>query len=170
LTGMQRGIRGFAVLVGLALVLTACGTKENTAGAGAGGDTNTGNAGGQVSARSIPGIGAVLQAPSGLTLYRLTTEKDGKVACTGDCAVTWPPLIASSGKVPQASPEVASQLGTIDRPDGSVQVTFKGMPLYTYVGDSGPGQANGQGLGGVWFAVTTSGGMPGASSGGYPGY
>jgi predicted lipoprotein with Yx(FWY)xxD motif len=168
LTGMQRGIRGFAVLVGLALVLTACASKENSAGAG--GETNTGNAGGQVSARSIAGIGAVLQAPSGLTLYRLTTDEGGKTSCTGECAVTWPPLLASSGKVPQASPEVAGHLGTIDRPDGSVQVTFKGMPLYTYAGDSGPGQANGQGLGGVWFAVTTSGGMPGASSGGYPGY
>ncbi|MGH2555456.1 MAG: COG4315 family predicted lipoprotein [Actinomycetota bacterium] len=167
---MQRGIRGLAVLVGLALVLTACASNENAADAGAGGGTNTAKAGGQMSARSIPGIGAVLQAPSGLTLYRLTTEKDGKIACTGDCAATWPPLLVASGKVPSASPDVADHLGTVERPDGSVQVTFKGMPLYTYAGDSGPGQANGQGLGGVWFVVTASGGIPGASSGGYPGY
>lgn len=158
-------------LVGVALLLAACGGKGTTAGAGAGGGTDTGGqASGQVAARSIPGIGAVLQAPNGLTLYRLTTETDGKVACTGECASTWPPLLASSGKVPSASSSIAGHLGTIERPDGGVQVTFKGMPLYTYAGDSGPGQANGQGLGGVWFAVTTSGGTSGASSGGYPGY
>lgn len=171
MTGMRRGARTFGVVVGVALALTACASEEPTAGAGAGGGTATGGkTTGKLAVRSISGIGAVLQAPSGLTLYRLTTETDGKIACTGDCAATWPPLLAESGKVPEASPDLAGDLGTIERPDGSMQVTFKGMPLYTYAGDSGPGQANGQGLGGVWFAITTSGGKSGSSPGGYPGY
>lgn len=171
MAGMRRQVLGIGMLVGVALVLAGCAEQARTEDAGSGGGAGTGDKpAAQVATRSIPGIGTVLNGPNGLTLYRLTTETDGKIACTGDCAVTWPPLLASSGKVPAASADVAGHLGTIERPDGSMQVTFKGMPLYTYAGDSGPGQANGQGLGGVWFAVTASGGASGSSPGGYPGY
>jgi predicted lipoprotein with Yx(FWY)xxD motif len=152
--------------VAIAILLAACGGKAAPASGGAGG-ASTGKSG-ELGIRSISGLGAVLQTPTGFTLYHLETEGNGKVTCTGDCASTWPPLIAASGKVPAASPDVASHLGTIERPDGSMQVTFDGMPLYTYVGDSAPGQANGQGVGGVWFAVTTT--AASSSDSGYPGY
>jgi predicted lipoprotein with Yx(FWY)xxD motif len=59
----------------------------------------------------------------------------------------------------------SSKLGTIDRPDGGTEVTYNGMPLYLYVGDKSPGQANGQGVGG-FFAVTASGASSGSSGGG----
>jgi predicted lipoprotein with Yx(FWY)xxD motif len=164
--------RGFGPLVvGLwavgAVLLAACGSKTTPTGSGGGSSPGTA---GELGARSIAGIGSVLHAPSGLTLYHLETEAKGKIDCTGGCASTWPPLLASSGKVPAASPDVAGRLGTIERPDGALQVTFEGMALYTYAGDSAPGQANGQGIGGVWFAVTTSAGRSGSSPGGYPGY
>jgi predicted lipoprotein with Yx(FWY)xxD motif len=165
MTGIRSKAGIFGLLVGAAILLAACGGKAGSGSGTGGGNTSKS---GELGTRSISGIGAVLQAPSGFTLYHLTTETNGKVSCTGNCASTWPPLIASSGKVPAASPDVAGHLGTVERPDGSLQVTFDGMPLYTYAGDSGPGQANGQGIGGVWFAVTTS--AASSSNTGPPGY
>jgi predicted lipoprotein with Yx(FWY)xxD motif len=160
------GVRTKAVglLIGAALLLAACGSKAAPASGGG----QSAGAAGELGTRSIAGIGAVLEAPTGFTLYHITSDVNGKITCTGGCASTWPPLIASSGKVPAASPDVAGHLATTKRPDGSLQVTFDGMPLYTYSGDTGPGQANGQGVGGVWFAVTASGGP--AQTTGPPGY
>jgi predicted lipoprotein with Yx(FWY)xxD motif len=158
-------VLGLAVVAGL--VLAACGGKATPSSGGGGGGTSSGNTA-KLKAAQISGIGAVLQAPSGLTLYHLTTDVNGKITCTGSCVSNWPPLIAASGKVPPASPDLAGHLGTVKRPDGTLQVTFDGMPVYTYSGDSGPGQTNGQGVGGVWFAVTTSG--VSSSSSGPPGY
>jgi predicted lipoprotein with Yx(FWY)xxD motif len=162
----RRGKAGILVFFGIALLLAACGEKAAPA-RGNGGGSGPAKAG-EVGIRTISGVGAVLQTPTGFTLYRLETEGTGAPACTGDCAVTWPPLLAASGKVPAASPDVAAHLGTVERPDGSMQVTFNGMPLYTYAGDSAPGQANGQGIGGVWFAVTAT--AQSSSGSGYPGY
>jgi predicted lipoprotein with Yx(FWY)xxD motif len=107
-----------------------------------------------IGTRSIPGIGTVLNNVKGLTLYHLTTDTSTRTTCSGGCAQVWPPLLATKG-VPESSPGVTGVFGTIERPDGGVQVTFNGMPLYTYSGDSRPGQATGQGIGGVWFAVTS---------------
>jgi predicted lipoprotein with Yx(FWY)xxD motif len=162
----MNGVRKKAVglLIGATLLLAACGGKAAPA---SGGGQSPGT-GGELGTRSIAGIGAVLQAPTGFTLYHITSDVNGKITCTGGCASTWPPLIASSGMLPASSSNVAKHLATIKRPDGSLQVTFDGMPLYTYSGDTGPGQANGQGVGGVWFAVTASGGS--AQTTGPPGY
>ena len=111
----------------------------------------------------------MLVAPDGVTLYHLTTESGGSIQCTGSCAGTWPPLLESGGALPGESAGVTGKLGTITRPDGKVQITYDGMPLYTYSGDSQAGQANGQGIQGVWFAVTASasGSSGGAGGGGY---
>jgi predicted lipoprotein with Yx(FWY)xxD motif len=167
MVGIRKGRWPLGLTVVVALLAAACGSKAAPASSGGGGTGGNTNKSGQVQARSIAGIGTVLSSPSGLTLYRLKTEANGKIECTGGCASTWPPLLAASGKVPAASADVAGHLGTIDRPDGSLQVTFDGMPLYTYSGDSGPGQAKGQGIGGVWFAVSTSGASPSAQGSGY---
>lgn len=174
MSGVRRKTGILGMVAGLALVLAARGGKSAPAsgggygaGYGAGAGKGTGKAG-SLTTRSISGLGTVLQAPTGYTLYHLTTETNGQIGCTGSCATTWPPLIASSGKVPAASPDLAGHLGTVKRPDATVQVTFDGAALYTFSGDSGPGQANGQGVGGVWFAVTASGVSPSDSSS--PGY
>ncbi len=145
----------FGLLVGAAIVLAACGGKSATGGSTGSSGGNGGGKTGELATRSISGLGAVLQAPSGLTLYHLPSETNGTITCTGSCASVWPPLLASSGKVPAASPDVASRLGMEKRPDGDLQVTFDGMPLYTYVGDTAPGQAKGQGIHG-FVAVTAS--------------
>jgi predicted lipoprotein with Yx(FWY)xxD motif len=94
----------------------------------------------------------VLTNAKGMTLYSLSVEKNGKFICTGSCTKTWPPLLVAAGTTPKGP--VA--LGTIKRPEGKIQVTFKGMPVYTFTGDSKKGEANGEGIKdvGVWHAVT----------------
>lgn len=150
-------VRWGALALGAALLLAACGGKA-AAHSGSGGSS-----GNQVGTESLKGIGTALVDSRGFTLYHLTTEKNGQIQCTGSCAGVWPPLLVTSGGAPTAAAGLTGTVATITRPDGGVQVTYNGMPLYTYSGDSGPHQANGQGVQGVWFAVTASG------SGGAPG-
>jgi predicted lipoprotein with Yx(FWY)xxD motif len=94
----------------------------------------------------------VLTNTKGLTLYSLSVEKNGKFICTGSCTSTWFPLIVAAGTKPKGP----VKLGTVRRPEGKIQVTFKGLPLYTFDGDSAKGQAKGEGFKdiGVWHAVT----------------
>jgi predicted lipoprotein with Yx(FWY)xxD motif len=94
----------------------------------------------------------VLTNTKGLTLYSLSVEKNGKFICTGSCTSTWPPLLVAAGTKPKGPVALA----TIKRPEGKTQVTFKGMPVYTFDGDSKKGEANGEGIKdvGVWHAVT----------------
>ena len=94
----------------------------------------------------------VLTNTKGFTLYTLSGEKNGKFICTGSCTRTWPPLLVAAGTTPKGP--VA--LGTIKRPEGKTQVTFRGAPVYTFSGDSKKGEANGEGIKdvGVWHAVT----------------
>jgi len=94
----------------------------------------------------------VLTNTKGLTLYTLSGETNGKFICTGACLKTWPPLLVAAGTKPKGP----VKLGTIKRPEGKIQVTFRGMPVYTFSGDSRKGEANGEGIKdvGVWHAVT----------------
>jgi predicted lipoprotein with Yx(FWY)xxD motif len=160
--------RLLGVSVGLAaLLLSACGKGYGTGSNGS--PTPTGASAALLSA-SVSGIGTVLEASNGFTIYHLTTEVGGQIKCTGGCRATWPPILAPTGALPALPDGVPGTLATIDRPDGGVQLTLDGMPLYTYSGDSGPGQSNGQGVGGVWFAVSPSGSSvsPGAGRYGTP--
>jgi predicted lipoprotein with Yx(FWY)xxD motif len=94
----------------------------------------------------------VLTNTKGMTLYSLSVEKNGRFICTGSCTKTWPPLLVAAGTKPKGP----VTLGTIKRPEGKIQVTFKGLPLYTFNGDSKKGEANGEGIKdvGTWHAVT----------------
>ena len=85
----------------------------------------------------------------GMTLY--TFDKDTKDVsnCTGKCLVNWPPFMVS-GQAPTALP---ANVGTFKKADGSMQYTFKGMPLYYYIGDKNAGDTTGDGVGGVWHVV-----------------
>jgi predicted lipoprotein with Yx(FWY)xxD motif len=118
-------------------------------------------------------LGQTLVDAEGRTLYAFTKDKGGKSSCYGDCEATWPALTVQGS--PSAGDGVeASLLATTDRKDGSAQVTYKSMPLYHFSGDQQPGDTNGQGVGGVWFAVTPDGSLVGAGGGqagggyGYP--
>ncbi len=101
-------------------------------------------------------LGTILVDSQGMTLYHLSGEQNGKFICTSTaCLGVWHPLIASSSGAP--SGEVVS-LGTVKRPEGTVQVTYQGTPLYTFTGDQQPGETKGQGIKdvGTWSVVTTS--------------
>lgn len=91
---------------------------------------------------------------AGMTLYVESTDFSNLVACTGNCASVWPPLLAVLGD-PVADKGVAlsGKLSTVLGGDGR-QVEYNGHPLYTYSKDTGPGQTNGQGVAGRWGVAT----------------
>jgi predicted lipoprotein with Yx(FWY)xxD motif len=101
-------------------------------------------------------LGTVLVNNQGMTLYHLSGEQGGKFICTSTaCLGVWHPLIAPSSGAPSGA---VGSLSTVKRPEGTVQVTYKGTPLYTFTGDQQPGETKGQGIKdvGTWSAVTTS--------------
>ena len=98
----------------------------------------------------------VLTNAKGLTLYSFAPDTMTTSKCNGTCAQLWPPV---SGPA-TAGPGVTGRLGAITRADGTIQATYNGHPLYTYVADTAPGQARGNNLnvnGGLWHEVTVSG-------------
>ena len=102
---------------------------------------------------TISGI-SVLTNANGRTLYWFAPDTSATSKCTGSCAAYWPPVTGH----PKAGPGVTGKLGTIKRP-GGLQATYDGHPLYTYIGDSGPGQVGGNNLnlnGGLWYEVRSS--------------
>jgi len=152
-----RGSRRFVVafaLAGTALAAGACGSGSSGTGTTATTTTapasgSTGAAMATVKSEKVGSMGAVLVDAAGYTLYRYTPDHNGISTCTATCASTWPPLVVKAG----TSPTGVAGLGTTRRSDGALQVTYKDEPLYTYSGDTAPGQANGEGIGGVWFVV-----------------
>ena len=104
---------------------------------------------------TIRGV-TVLTDANGLTLYWFAPDTSTTSKCTGSCTAYWPPVIG----VPKAGPGVTGSLGTVSRGGRTVQATYDGHPLYTYIGDNGPGQANGNKVdlnGGYWYEVRVSG-------------
>jgi len=98
----------------------------------------------------------VLTNARGFTLYWFAPDTPTRSACYGVCVGYWPPVTGT----PAAGPGVTGKLGTIRRSDGVTQVTYNGHPLYTYVGDTAPGQAFGNNInlnGGRWHETTVSG-------------
>lgn len=90
--------------------------------------------------------GTVLAATvNGHTLYGddADTPGSGVTACYGGCATVWPPLTVPPGTTPTGGPGATGAVGTITRADGTIQVTYRGMPLYFYSGDTQAGTTNG---------------------------
>lgn len=176
---------GFAILA-LAAALTGCGSSTGTtpaasstagggstsaAGSTAGASSGTSSSSPSASsASSSPASSVDLKTASssagnivvdakGMSLYFFTkdTKDSGSSACTGSCAVQWPPLTTASGA--PAAQGVTGKLGTITTPDGKKQVTLNGMPLYYFAKDTKAGDVLGQGVGGVWYLSDPSGAM-----------
>ena len=102
--------------------------------------------------------GAILVDGEGVTLYIFTTDEPDVSNCTGGCAETWPPVVMSGETAGLAGEGAdADLIGTIERPDGSEQVTYDSQPLYYFSGDRSPGDFRGQGVGGVWFVISPDG-------------
>jgi predicted lipoprotein with Yx(FWY)xxD motif len=99
-----------------------------------------------VMAQTIGGQTILVAGSNGMTVYTFTNDAagSGKSACSGGCLTKWPALTVASGAAPTAGTGVAGALGTITRADdGSLQVTYNGLPLYFYAGDHAAGDTNG---------------------------
>jgi len=118
----------------------------------------------ELASATLPGVGSVLTGPNGRTLYYFTTDSPNATACTGECAVVWPPLLVPAGRQPVLTAGVPGTLGTVMRPDGSTQVTYDRHLLYYYQGDMAAGQDKGQGVGGTWFVLMASATAPAATA------
>lgn len=138
---------------------TSAPAMGSSASAG-GGAYGSGASGGSTSAGAATvmtassSLGTILVDGSGRTLYLFTKDAPGTSTCTGGCLAAWPPLL---GKPTAGTGVDASMLGTVTRPDGKTQVSYKGMPLYYWAQDSAPGQTSGQGVQGVWWVVSPQG-------------
>src|SRR5258708_4485135 len=142
-----------AGLAAAALMIAGCGSSASpsstTPGAAPASGSNT------LKTTTIGGT-TVLTSAKGFTVYWFGPDTATASKCTGSCAPAWPPATGPA----TAGPGVTGTLATIKRSDGTTQATYNGHPLYTYTGDSAPGQAKGNGLnvsGGVWHEVTASG-------------
>ena len=171
--------RSLVITLGLflALFIAACGGSPTTGGG------PYGSGGGNPPATSTPATGgsgssAVIQTATvtvtgqsetvltnaqGMTLYYFTPDSATQSACSGACAQTWPPLVFSGSGGPTSSTTLAGKLSVQMDTNGS-QVEYNGHLLYTYSGDTAPGQTNGQGLLGKWFVATPSLSVQGGGS------
>jgi predicted lipoprotein with Yx(FWY)xxD motif len=114
-----------------------------------------------ISLGEASGVGKVLVDSEGMTLYYFQKDQkgSGKSKCEGACAEAWPPLI-TEGEPEAMSGVKAAMLGTIERSDGTTQVTYAGWPLYTFVDDKKPGEDNGtdsKAFGAAWYPLHSNG-------------
>ena len=138
--------------------------------------THAAPATGAVVSTASTGLGRIIVNSRGRTLYLFGKDRNGKSACSGQCAVFWPPLI-TNGKPRVTSSAKASLIGTTKRADGRLQVTYNHHPLYTFVKDTKAGQTNGEGVnafGAEWDALSPAGARiekpsPSSGGGGYGG-
>jgi predicted lipoprotein with Yx(FWY)xxD motif len=144
-----------------ALILGACGGYDSGSSPDAPADgESAAAAAGQATGEALvrtgqTQLGEVLTTADGRTLYGLTADAEGVPTCDGECAEEWPPLLVDGDELPAGlDPAV---FGVAQRLDGSYQLTAGGSPLYTYARDGEPGDVNGQGSGGVWFAAKPDG-------------
>jgi len=181
--GRRLLMTGAAVLV-LGGLMAACGDDNNKTDTGSGGSTTTAATSSEssttagkaatltVSVKKNPTLGTILADPAGKTLYTLTDGSGKAVACTGQCLSLWPPLKLAAGATTPSAP-MGVALTVVNGPGGAKLVAAKGLPLYTFSGDSSAADAHGEGLqgfGGTWHvmktnaAVTRSGSAPGGSN------
>jgi predicted lipoprotein with Yx(FWY)xxD motif len=112
----------------------------------------------QMSAANSP-LGTIVTDVNKHTLYRFDEDKPSPPTsnCSGQCATTWPPETVAPGGHAYLQGIDPKVVGTVTRSDGSQQMTIGGWPVYRFAGDTNPGETNGQGIKGTWFAVSPTG-------------
>jgi predicted lipoprotein with Yx(FWY)xxD motif len=166
-------IRALAAIAVAAFGLAACGSSNKssssssptTAAASTTAPTTTAAAAAKpVVKLAATKLGQVLVDDKGMTVYRFDNDTTpGKTTCgPGVCASTWPAVIVTG--TPTAGPGIDGKLSTFMRDDGKTQLQIGGHPLYTFAGDSKPGDTNGQGILDKWYAVTADGDKAGDKS------
>lgn len=172
---MRIGAKSVVIGVLVATMLAACADDDGGEPPAQGSPTTASDA----TATEAPAEGTVAVADSdlgeilvdseGMTLYLFESDTDGSSTCYDDCAASWPPLIDPEPTAGEGVDE--SLLGTTERDDGEMQVTYDGHPLYFFASDTAPGDTNGQGVGEVWFVVDPTGkAVTDEEGGGRPGY
>ena len=159
-----------AGIVAMALVVVAACTSSGTA-APLATVTPAAVPGGVTVGTTTTGLGVVLTGANGLTLYTHAGDTATSSTCTGSCLAAWPPLTVATAQEAAAAPGVNGQLATFVRPEGSIQVTYDGQPLYYWQGDAKPGDVSGQGKAGFIVALALGprppSGAPSPSPSGY---
>jgi predicted lipoprotein with Yx(FWY)xxD motif len=147
--------------IAASLLIAACGssssgtTTSSPASTQPAAQTSSGTSSAVLVKSASNPLGTILVNSQGMTLYHLSGEQNGKFICTSTtCVGVWHPLVAPSSGTPSG----VGSLGTVKRPDGTTQVTYKGEPLYTFTGDQQSGETKGQGIKdvGTWTVVTTA--------------
>jgi predicted lipoprotein with Yx(FWY)xxD motif len=154
-----------AAAAALVVSLTACSggaddSYRTTAPSAADPMAATPQVGTILTANSTAQLGTVVVDGQGYTLYRFDKDsaKPPTSNCAAECAQKWPPVLATPGTPLTVEGVEQEAVGTINRPDGTIQLTLNGWPVYRYSGDPQPGATSGQGIdGGVWAAVTPEG-------------
>jgi predicted lipoprotein with Yx(FWY)xxD motif len=141
----MRRLRTLTVIL-LVAVLAACGGDDD------GGAEDAGD--GTAITLAETSLGSVLVDAAGMTLYLFVPDGQGESTCYDDCEANWPPL---TGAASAGDGVDESMLGSVERTDGTTQVTYNGWPLYYFATDAAAGDVNGQGVNGVWFAVDAAG-------------
>ncbi len=128
-------------------------------GYGKGGTTPTVSSSGsliQTAMATVNGTSeTILTTAQGRTLYYRTTDSPPTTVCSGGCASAWPPLLVSGSNTPTSTTSLPGKLSVQADANGT-QVEYNGHPLYTFSGDTAPGQTTGEGIGGIWHVVTPS--------------
>jgi predicted lipoprotein with Yx(FWY)xxD motif len=160
----RRAAWSISGLLAIGTMAAACGSNSGSASTTTTAPTGTGTGAttASVGTTTNASLGTILVNSKGFTLYRLDKDSINKSVCTGACAQTWPPLLTSGSPVAGSG---VTGLGTI-KVSGGEQVTYHGMPLYTFTGDTSPGQVSGQAVKdtwGTWFVVATKA-PPGGST------
>lgn len=164
-----------AIAAAATFLVSACGSDSSSGAASTPGSSSTAQT---VSLRKVDGLGDVLVDSKGAALYSADQEGGGNVLCTGSCTSIWLPLTLPAGvSGPTASGALMAELGTVTRPDGAMQVTFKGKPVYRFADDKGPGNVSGNGFSDsfdgtafTWHVVGPAGASGGSTSTGSGGY
>lgn len=114
----------------------------------------------QLSASSANGLSPVVVNGAGFTLYRFDKDSPNPSVsnCNGSCATLWPPVLVRPGTRVFLDGVPKREVGVVRRVDGTLQLTLGGWPVYRFSKDTAARQANGEGVGGTWFAVSPEGG------------
>ena len=147
--------RILALMVVAALSLAGCGSDDGQNATESGASSQEVSSGPTLELASS-NLGDVLVDQDSMTLYMFVPdqEQDGTPTCYDDCAEAWPAL---EGEVSAGDGIDESLLGTVERKDGTQQVTYNSLPLYHFSGDESAGDVNGQGLNDVWWVVDPAG-------------
>ena len=156
---MLKATRALSAMAAVVLVAGACSSAASPAASSAAPSvaasaSASAAAGATLAVTEDAKLGKFFTGDSGKTLYIFTADTEAnKSTCVDKCLAAWPPLLATAGAAPAAPAGATGTFATFARPDGAMQVSYNGKPLYYYAKDTKAGDTTGQGVGGKWFVA-----------------